>query len=115
MGWLFWLLAFHLVSPWVLWIIYAAIMNLKRVRDAAGLNTAQKVFGYPALFLGYVLDAYVNLVWASILFGSLPREWTLSERLWRLSNEGTGRQKRWALAVRQALLDALDPSGIHRG
>ena len=109
------LVLFTLASPWILWILYAAIMRLKMLRDAGLLTTAQKVFGYPALVVGLVLDAFVNLVIGSLIFMERPREWTLSSRLWRLSNGEPGRQQRWALAIRTALLDAVDPSGIHRG
>lgn len=106
---------FILLSPWLLWVFYAAIMRLKMVRDANGLTTAMKVFGYPALVIGYVIDLVVNVVAGTIVFREMPREWTLSERLWRLSNgQESWRQKR-ALAIRVALLDAIDPAGIHRG
>lgn len=113
---LFWALAAHLAAPWVLWIVYAAVMNLKRVRDTVGLTPAHKLFGYPALALGLVLDAYVNLVWGTLVFVEVPREWTLSSRLWRLSNDpAAGWRQRWALALRVALLDSVDPNGVHRG
>lgn len=109
LGWL-------LISPWLLWVFYAAIMRLKQVRDAGGLTVAMKVFGYPALAAGLVLDAFVNLVIGSAVFQERPREWTLSGRLWRLSNDPTaGWRQRWALALRVALLDAIDPSGTHQG
>lgn len=105
-----------LISPWLLWVFYAAVMRLKQVRDAGGLSRAQKVFGYLTLFVGLVLDAIVNLVIASVVFAERPREWTLSGRLWRLSNDqSAGWRQRWALALRVALLDSIDPSGVHRG
>lgn len=106
---------FTLASPWLLWILYAGVMRLKMLKDAGLLTPAQKAFGYPWLAIGLVLDAFVNLVFASFLFMEVPREWTVSGRLWRLSNGEPGRRQRWALAIRVALLDALDPSGVHRG
>lgn len=103
-------------SPWVLWVFYTAIMRLKQVRDAGHLTPAMKAFGYPALLVGLVIDFVVNLVVASLLFAERPREWTLSSRLWRLSNDaGAGWRRRIALAIRTALLDSIDPSGVHRG
>ncbi len=104
-----------ILSPWVLWTVYAAVMRLKQVREAGKLTLAMKVFGYPALFAGLALDFFVNVFIGSILFAELPREFTLSARLWRLSNQEPGYRQRVALWLRVQLLDAIDPSGIHSG
>ncbi len=101
--------------PWSLWVAYVAIMRLKQVREAGQLTTAMKVFGYPLLFRGLVLDFFCNLITASLLFREWPREWTVSSRLWRLSQTGTGWRQQRAIAMRIALLDAIDPSGLHKG
>lgn len=103
------------LAPWVLWTIYASVMRLKQVREAGQLTTAMKVFGYPTLFVGLVLDFLVNVFIGSPLFLELPRELTLSSRLWRLSTTGSGYRQRVALWLRVNLLDAIDPAGIHRG
>ena len=103
-----------LLSPWVLFILFAAAMHLKHVRDDGKLTTAQKVLGYPWVILGLVLDVLVNVVIGSPLFLEFPREWTASARLWRLSN-GDGWRQKVAEALRVGLLDSLDPSGIHKG
>ncbi|MDQ0082953.1 hypothetical protein J2W35_003312 [Variovorax boronicumulans] len=102
---------------WLLWVFYAAVMRLKMVRDAAGLEGKPwiKVFGYLTLAVGLVLDFFVNVVAGTIVFRELPREWTLSTRLWRLSNGSAGWRQVWALSIRVALLDEIDPEGIHRG
>lgn len=104
-------------SVWLLWVFYAAVMRLKMVRDAGGLEGKPwiKVFGYTTLAVGLALDFFVNVVAGTIVFRELPREWTLSSRLWRLSNESPDWRQRWALAIRVALLDDIDPQGIHRG
>lgn len=103
--------------PWLLWGVYGLVMRLKQVREAGKLTTAQKVFGYPWLFLGLFLDFVVNVVIATPLFLELPREWTVSGRLWRLSNAAPGYRQRVALWLRVNLLDSLDPSpdGVHKG
>lgn len=106
--------ALTLLASWALWVIYVAVMRLKMLRDAGRLTLGQKVFGYPTLLIGLALDAAVNLVGCSALFVELPREWTVSSRLWRHSN-GTGWRRRVALAIRTELLDTADPSGVHRG
>jgi hypothetical protein len=108
-------LTYLLLSPWVLWGIYCAVMRLKQVREAGALTTSIKVMGYPWLFVGLFVDFVVNTVFGSLVFLELPREWTLSARLWRLSNQEPSWRQRWALWIRVNLLDPIDPSGIHKG
>lgn len=105
---------FILTTPWLLWIFYTAVMRLKQVRDAGKLTTAMKVFGYPVLILGLLLDFFVNVVFASIIFVEIPKEWTVSARLTRLSS-GSGWRAKVANSIRVALLDEIDPAGIHHG
>ncbi|MDO9357856.1 MAG: hypothetical protein Q7T70_02540 [Polaromonas sp.] len=114
--WVLWPLGMVL-SVWLLWVFYAAVMRLKMVRDAGGLDGRPWImaFGYSTLAVGLVLDFFVNVVVGTIVFRELPREWTLSGRLWRLSNDLDSWRQRWALAIRVALLDEIDPAGIHRG
>jgi hypothetical protein len=108
-------MTYLLLTPWVLWGIYCAVMRLKQVRDADKLTTSIKVMGYPWLVFGLVVDFVVNTIFGSLLFLELPHEWTLSSRLWRLSNGDAGWRQRWALWIRVNLLDPIDPSGVHRG
>lgn len=106
-----------LLSVWLLWVFYAAVMRLKMIRDVGGLEGKPwiKAFGYTTLAVGLVLDFFVNVIAGTLVFRELPREWTLSSRLWRLSNGPPSWRQRWALAIRVALLDEIDPQGIHRG
>lgn len=108
--------ALVILSPWLLWIMYVAVMRLKQVREAGQLTWAMKVFGYPLLIVGLVIDFMVNVVFGSLILLEMPREWTLSARLWRWSNDPNGgwRQK-VAKAVRVGLLDNIDPAGEHHG
>jgi len=99
----------------VLWGMFVICMALKRVQDAGQLTLAMKLFGYPFLLLGLVVDVAVNVVIGSLLFLEPPREWLLSARLWRLSNGRPSWRQRIALKIRTQLLDSIDPSGIHRG
>lgn len=103
-----------LFSAWVLWVIYVAMMRLKQVRDAGKLTLAMKVLGYPVLFVGLVIDFWLNVL-ASLVFWERPHEYTLSSRLWRHSQESTGYRQKWAEVIRVNLLDAIDPAGVHRG
>ncbi len=101
---------------WPLWVIYVAVMRLQMVRDTVGLTLGQKVLGYPALLVGLALDLLVNVVVGSIVLLEPPQEYTLSARLWRLSNDPTETwRRRAALWVRKELLDSIDPRGYHKG
>ena len=101
---------------WLMWLIFVAMMRLREVRDAGKLTLAQKILGYPVLFFGLALDFILNVIVGSLVFLELPREMTLSARLWRLSN-GDGWRRKPALAIRVNLLDSIDPSpsGVHKG
>ena len=95
-----------------LYVFYAAVMNIKRVRDMGKLTTLGKVFGYPTLVIGLVLDLLVNVLVMSVILLEIPREFTVTSRLKRHHAESTG----WRLAVVlffEPLLDPLDPSGDH--
>lgn len=99
---------------WVLWIFFTAVMRLKQVRDEGKLTTAMKVLGYPLLAVGLVLDVLVNVLIGSVLFLEIPQELTLSARLWRLSNGEPGYRQKVSFWIRINLLDAIDPSGVHK-
>ena len=103
-----------LLCVYLLWVHYVAVMRLMQVRDAGHLTTAMKAIGYPALAVGLLLDLIVNTTVASLLFLEHPKEWTVSARLTRHS-ESTGWRQRVAVAIRSALLDNIDPNGVHRG
>jgi hypothetical protein len=103
-----------LLCVYLLWVHYVAVMRLMQVRDAGQLTTAMKAIGYPALVVGLLLDLIVNTVVATALFLELPKEFTVSARLTRHS-EGDGWRQRVAIAIRTALLDNIDPNGVHRG
>ena len=63
-----------LFTAWVLWVIYAAMMRLKQVRDAGKLTLAMKVLGYPVLVFGLAIDLVLNVTVGSFLFFEIPRE-----------------------------------------
>jgi hypothetical protein len=102
-------------AAWMLWVFYVAVMRLRQVRDAGKLTAAMKVFGYPLVAVGLALDLLVNVFIGSVVFLELPRELTLSSRLWRHSTQGSGYRQKVALWFRVNLLDAVDPSGVHGG
>ena len=102
----------------LLWVYFVAVMHLKHMKDDGKLTGGVKVMGYPALAVGLVLDLIVHLIIGTVIFIELPdrNEWTLSARLWRLSNDPRPSWRRTlALFLRRSILDPVDPSGIHKG
>jgi hypothetical protein len=95
-----------------LYVFYAAVMNLQRVRDMGLLTPMAKVLAYPTLVIGLILDLIVNIFVFTVVLLELPQELTVTARLKRHHKESTG----WRLAVvkfLEPILDPLDPSGDH--
>jgi hypothetical protein len=94
-----------------LYVFYAAVMNLQRVRDMGLLTPMAKVLAYPTLVIGLILDLLVNIFVFSIVLLELPKELTVTARLRRHQSS-----KGWRLMVvkfLEPILDPLDPSGDH--
>jgi hypothetical protein len=107
-----WYVLGALAATYALYVFYAAVMNIKRVRDMGKLTKLGMLFGYPTLVIGLVLDLLVNVFVMSVLLVEVPREGTVTSRLKRHNRESTG----WRLAVVkffEPVLDPLDPSGDH--
>lgn len=101
-----------LACTYALYVFYAAVMNIKRVKNAGKLTKLGMAFGYPTLVIGLVLDLLVNVFVMSIILLEVPQELTVTSRLKRHNRESTG----WRLAVVkffEPVLDPLDPSGDH--
>lgn len=97
---------------WALWVVYLAVMSLKRGKDAGTLTFWCKVFGYPVLFFGLLLDLICNLLVLTVILGEVPRELTVTSRLKRHNRTSTGWRKAVAVWAEQ-LLNQFDPSGRH--
>lgn len=104
-----------ILSCWLCWVFYVCVMRLQMLRDSGTLTAGQKVFGYPTLFVGLILDVVLNLILCTIIFVELPREFTVSSRLWRHSNAEKSWRQKVALFIRTQLLDTADPRGYHKG
>ena len=97
---------------WLLWIFFLAVMNLKRAKEAGKLSRPALIFGTPVLWVGYVLDAFVNVTLMTIVLFEFPQEMLVTDRLARHHKTSTG----WRLKVVlwfEPLLDPYDPSGDH--
>lgn len=106
------IIIYSILAFWLLWVFYVAVMHLKKVRDTVGLTPASKVFGYPTLFVGLVLDCLINITVCTVLFLDLPRETLVTARLQRYVR-GDGWRKKAALWFGVELLNDFDPSGNH--
>lgn len=107
------MIAALLLSPWLLFVFYGAVMSLKRARDAGNFHWSLKVLGYPILWVGLALDAFVNVAACSVLFLEVPREWLVTQRLSRHKLQGSGWRQKLAAFMCVHWLDPLDPSGCH--
>ena len=99
-------------SFYVLWVLYLAVMNLKRVKDAGLLSPLALVLGYPVFIFGYLLDILVNVFLMTFILLEMPKELTVTARLKRHKQQSTG----WRLSIAkwfEPLLDPFDPSGDH--
>lgn len=99
-----------LASWLVLWILFLAVMSLKRAKDEGKLQEGSTVFylGMAVLFIGYLVDFLINIGPATILFFELPTEKTVTERCSRHKNEPgyRGNVARWMCS------NLLDPFQI---
>lgn len=93
-----------------LFACYLAVMNLKRNIDQ--VTTVTKVFAYPILFVGAILDIAFNIIIGTIIFVQWPTRWLFTSRLNRNYGCGGWREK-LALWFCVNLLDPFDPSGQH--
>lgn len=102
---------YSIAITYALFVFYAAVMNIKRVRDAGKLTKFGKVLGYPTLAIGLLLDLMVNTFVMTVILLEVPQEFTVTSRLSR-HIKGQGWRKSVA-AWFAPLLDPLDPSGVH--
>lgn len=103
----------------LLWIYYAALMNIKRVRDlleAQGkdFHWIAKLFGYTGLAIGLLLDLRCNVIECWVIFRERPKETLVTSRLKRYVHGPDGWRKGRAIWFEDVFqLNKLDPSGNH--
>jgi len=105
-------IVFSVALTYLLWVLYLAVMNLKRVKDIGLLTGKALVLGTPILILGLVVDALVNWLVMTVVLLELPQEPTVTARLKRHNKTSTGWRKSVAVWF-EPLLDPFDPSGDH--
>lgn len=98
-----------LVSLFIVFIFFCAVLHLRTVRDNGYLASAPKIVlgsAYGTLFLGMIADFLLSLV-LSILWLDLPQEWLTTDKVKRLKVNGNRWQKSGALWLCR-VLNALD-------
>lgn len=114
---------FALTSPFWLWVFFLAVMHLRDVRDA-GLLTGHVVGpAYAVLAVGYILDAFVNLLWGCVWFRELPPrqakfpyfEPTVSHRTrrWAAKDDADDYRVSSSRYLRRVFLARFDRTGGH--
>lgn len=96
-----------------LWILFLAVMNLKQAKDADQLHGFAYGLGKTVLVEGLIVDAIIQLTVANLIWLEFPRELTVSGRVARLCEHGTGFRKARAIWFRDTLLRIFDRSGGH--
>jgi len=108
---LYWPVLAYLLTTLTL-VFYLAVMNLKRNREA--LTPIVKVFAYPALGVGLLLDLVFNFTIGTIMFLEIPQEWLMTARL---NRHLLDRHNDWRDVVAdwfaKNFLDPFDPKGTH--
>ena len=101
----------------VTYIGYIKIMRLKRIRDAENkdLEWYHKLYGYPLLVIGIILDTLLNVIVGTIIFVEFPREFLLTPRLDRWGREDDGYRGKFARFVCKYMLNPFDEGHCYGG
>ena len=66
-----------------LWLCFLGIMAVRDRHDEGTMSLLDKVFGYPTLLTGYVLDIIANWLFMTVFLLEFPKELTVSTRCLR--------------------------------
>jgi hypothetical protein len=94
-----------------LWILYLAVMNLKRVKNLGKLHPAAFYLGVPVFAVGITLDVLLNIFVMTVILLELPKELTITARLQR--HNKTDGWRKYIAKILEPILDPFDPSGDH--
>ena len=102
-----------LAFAYALWVFYVLVMGFYRAKLQGRLSRVAFVLGFPMYAIGYLLDVFVQMTVASVLFLELPREGLVTGRLTRHIKRGHGWRRDLARWICFHLLDPFDPKGTH--
>ena len=98
---------------WAFWGMYVLVMGIYRAHLDRRLTGLVLVLSFPFVVIGYLMDVFANVTIASLVFLEPPREWLVTNRLWRHMHKSKGWRFRLAKYICDHLLDVFDPSGDH--
>jgi len=104
---------YTLASLYALWLLYLLVMGLYRAKLQGRLSKVALVLGAPVYLIGYLLDVFVQITIATVLFWELPKEGLLTGRLTRHIKRGKGWRRDLSKWICFHLLDPFDPHGTH--
>lgn len=93
---------------YLLFVLFVAGMNIKRVKNEGRLPRSVLILSIPLIVFGAVLDCLMNLTVASVVFWEIPKEWTVSQRVSRWEKK-EGVRRVIAVWICQNLLNLFDP------
>ncbi len=102
---------YTILAFYIMWVLYLAVMNLKRARDNKELTPLVTIVASPLIFCAVVLDVVLNVFILTVLFLELPKEYTISQRLKRYNTQSGIRAK--IAKFMEQFLDPFDPAGNH--
>jgi len=100
------IVAFCYITLGITWVFYLAAMKLKDKRDylktvGRDFSISQKIWGIPIIFIGLLIDVFLNLTVGSLTFFEIPKytkkEWLFTGRVsrWNDSSTWRGDLARW--------------------
>lgn len=111
--WVLTVLLAGVASIGVLWVLWAALNDLIAPYEHEVLPGPARKLAVTLYAVGYLWDAYCNIVWCTLLFVELPHEITVSARLQRWVTAATGWRSRLALWVSVNMVNPLAYGGDH--
>lgn len=107
-------IAFVLLTLWALWVLYIAMMNIKRVAATQPMPIRVKLLVYPTMAVFELIELFANVVILTVLFFDLPKEKHVSDRLRRYwKNPYKYGWRLYIVRFLKPMLDPFDPAGPH--
>ena len=99
---------------WLLFVCYAMVMNVKRLRDRKTLTPLAYVLSWPVLVVGVAVDVIVNQLYFSVICLDFTHFGTVTSRMKRYKyRDSTAWQKKVSAFVELHIDDFEDVEGGH--
>ena len=98
---------------WIFWAFYVLVMGIYRAYLTKRLGTVNLILSIPFVIVGGLIDVFVNLFVAPVIFLDPPRELLVTSRLTKYRTGNSHWRRVIAEYVCDNLLDIFDPNGNH--